>query len=456
MEVRDLEKYLRVSPFLNINPTVISYGKRVEIKISDTLRPNTTYRLSLGQALVDNREATPYGDFVYIFSTGAYFDSLQLKGRVYDAATGAPDTASVLLLYAAEENDSAVVRRKPLYAEKVDLSGYFSFRSLPAKSFRIYALQDGNNNYIYDIGRERIGFIGNTVMPSMQPDSLVFPIFRESVDTAALSAIKDTALAANNPGQRSGSLSKKNALRPPAKNAIGYQVMADTTNTRQRTFELTQPLTIEMHKELSKLDTGKVYLSYDNGGIEVEAVQTLKVEDGDIKIYTQWQSDKIYTLRLVKGWSKDTSGAELAPGKYFFRTKQTEDYGTIKIHVDKQYLGDSFVLYVYKDADSIYQKRITDSVVTISLLQPGAYGMRIIKDANKNGKWDEGSLFGKRQPEQVVPYSGAIMLKAGWESEIDFLPPSDTRKKALKDRPGAQDAGNKQEEKKAPDQAPEK
>lgn len=456
MEVRDLEKYLQVSPFLDINPTVISYGKRVEIKISDTLRPNTTYRLSLGKALVDNREATPYGEFVYVFSTGAYFDSLQLKGRVYDAATGAPDTSSVLMLYPAEENDSVVVRRKPLYAAKVNASGYFSFQSLPAKPFRIYALQDGNGNYIYDIGQEKIGFIGNTVLPSMQPDSLVFPIFKEWVDTTDLSAVKDTTLAANNLGQRSGSLSKRNALKPPAKNAIGYQVMVDTSNTRLRTFELTKPLIIELHKELSLLDTGKVYLSYDNGGIEVEAVQKLKVEDGDMKIYTQWQSDKIYTLRLVKGWSKDTSGAELPPGKYFFRTKQTEDYGTVKIHVDKQYLGDSFVLYVYKGADSIYQKPITDSVVTISLLQPGAYGMRIIKDANKNGKWDEGALFKKRQPELVVPYSGTIMLKAGWESEIDFLPPSELQQKALKDRPGAQGAGPKQEAEQAPERAPEK
>lgn len=444
MEVQELEKNLQISPFLNINPTVISYGKRVEIKISDSLHPNTTYRLSLGNALVDNREANPYKNFVYVFSTGAYFDSLRLKGRVYDAATGATDTSSVLMLYPVEEGDSAILRKKPLYATRVSSSGTFFFQSLPEKTFNIYALQDANNNYIYDMGQEKVGFVGTAVVPSMEPDTLVFPVFKEWVDTTAFTDKKDVDTAkANADLKRKGSFANRGSVKIPKTN-IGYQVMADTGNTRLRTFELTQPLVIELYKELSKLDTGKVYLSYDNGGIEVEAVQQLKVENGDIKIYTQWQSDKLYTLRLVKGWSKDTAGAELPPGKYFFRTKQVEDYGTIRIHVDKQYLGDSFVLYVYKGADSIYQKPIIDSIVTMTLLQPGEYGMRIVRDANKNGKWDAGVLFKKLQPEKVIPYTGSMILKAGWESEIDFLPPVPPKKAAA--APPATEPGHTHEE----------
>lgn len=445
MEVRELEKHLQMSPFLNINPSVISYGKRIEIKIADTLPPNTTYRLSLGNALVDNREATPYKNFVYIFSTGDYFDSLQLRGRVFDAATGAPDTASVVMLYPATESDSALLRRKPQYAVKVNSRGYFSLQYLPQKPFRIYAVQDLNSNYVYDMGQEKVGFLGETVVPAMQPDSLVFPIFKEFVDTTALAHSTDsvrTRDSVHTPvagrGARDFSSRKKSK--------IGYEVLADT-NSRLRTFELTQPLTIELYKELSKLDTGKVYLSYDNGGIEVEAVQQLRASDTSIRIHTQWQPDKVYTLRLVKGWAKDTAGAELPPGKYIFRTKQEEDYGTIRVHMDRQYLSDSLVLVVYKGADSIYQKPVKDSVITLSLLQPGAYGMRIIVDANRNGKWDEGVLFKKIQPEKVIPYTPEISLKAGWESDIDFLAPVPPKT----EEPEAADPEHKEEADKQPD-----
>ncbi len=88
------------------------------------------------------------------------------------------------------------------------------------------------------------------------------------------------------------------------------------------------------------------------------------------------------------------------------------------------------MLFVYKGTDSIYQKPITDSIVTLPLLEPGEYGMRIIKDANKNGKWDEGAVFRNIQPEHVIPYSGKLMLKAGWDSEVDFWSPQLPEKRA--------------------------
>lgn len=420
MEIKDLENNLQLSPLLAINPTIETYGKRVEIKIVDSqLAPNTTYKIALGNALVDNREATPYPDFVYTFSTGAYFDSLTLHGDVIDAVTGKPDTAALVVLYQEGEPDSAVVRKKPFYATKVDASGHFSFSALPQRPFNIYAIQETNNNYIYDYGVEKIGFLDHKVIPAINDDSsYTFYLFNDYLDTASISNEDTTVTSKKSFSQRSA----KPQAGAKGKNNIGYRVNADTTNREARSFELTQPLVIDLFTEISSLDTGKVYLSYENGAIEVEAVQKVAVDSGKIKLSTQWQPDKIYTLRLVKGWAKDTSGNELSPGKYFFRTKREDDYGTLKLHISSQYFGEQFVLFVYSQADSIYQKPITDTLITIPLLKPGNYGMRIIRDENKNGKWDAGNFFAKKQPENVIPYSAEIILKAGWENEIDFVP----------------------------------
>lgn len=420
METRELEKNLQLSPLLAISPSVETYGKRVEIKIVDSqLAPNTTYKIMLGNALVDNREATPYANFVYTFSTGAYFDSLELHGNVVDAETGKPDTATLVVLYQEGESDSAVIRKKPFYATKVDASGNFSFSALPQRPFNIYAIQETSNNYIYDYGVEKIGFLDHKVIPAINSDSsYTFYLFKDYLDTTSI-AHKDTTVTSRKTfSQRSA----KPQAGTKGKNNIGYRVNADTTNRETRSFELTQPLIIDLFTEISSLDTGKVYLSYENGSIEVEAVQKVKVDSGKIKLSTQWQPDKIYTLRLVKGWAKDTSGNELPPGKYFFRTKREDDYGMLKLHISSQYFGEQFVLFVYSQVDSIYQKPITDSLITIPLLKPGNYGMRIIRDENKNGKWDPGNFFTKKQPEKVIPYSAEIVLKAGWENEIDFMP----------------------------------
>ncbi|WP_162903027.1 Ig-like domain-containing protein [Taibaiella koreensis] len=426
IDIHDLDKNLALSPLMQITPSVLSYGKRVEIKILDTqLLANTTYRINLGDALTDNHEANPYRDFVYMFSTGAYFDSLELRGQVVDAATGMADSSMLITLYNTTENDTAVMAKKPLYAVRADASGSFLFRSLPLKSFRIYAIQDANNNYIYDPGEEKIGFIDRVVVPSLQKDStVVFNMFREKRDTVKTET--DTAATIVPP-------------RRPGK--VAYLVQVDTSNPAERTFELDKELSVDLYRELKSLDSAKIYLSYENNGIEVEAVQKLRVDSAGIKISTQWQPDKKYTLRLVKGWARDTTGAELPPGKYFFRTKREEDYGKLKIHVDGRYFGDSILLYIFKDNnDSIYLKPVTDSIISISLLPPGNYDMRLIVDANRNGHWDPGNLLLRRQPERVLPYATTIRLKAGWENEIDFIPDSNAGKKRPREagnRPGA-------------------
>jgi hypothetical protein len=54
------------------------------------------------------------------------------------------------------------------------------------------------------------------------------------------------------------------------------------------------------------------------------------------------------------------------------------------------------------------------------LLDPGNYGMRIIIDNNRNGKWDPGVLLQKKQPEKIINYNTQVVLKAGWDNEVDF------------------------------------
>lgn len=113
----DANKDVQISPILAIQPTVTSVNKRVTVKIADTLlQNNTTYRISFGKAIRDLHEGNPFTGYTYTFSTGAYFDSLELNGNVLNAFTGTIDTGSIIVeLYDAKKSDSAVLREKPLY-----------------------------------------------------------------------------------------------------------------------------------------------------------------------------------------------------------------------------------------------------------------------------------------------------------------------------------------------------
>jgi hypothetical protein len=110
--VSDAIKEVELSPMLAIAPVVTGNNRRVTVKIVDSLlEENTTYRLSFGNAIKDLHESNPFGKYTYTFSTGAYFDSLQLTGQVINAASGLPDSSGAWVeLYSAAETDSAVVR----------------------------------------------------------------------------------------------------------------------------------------------------------------------------------------------------------------------------------------------------------------------------------------------------------------------------------------------------------
>ncbi len=430
--VSDVTKEVELSPILAIQPVVTSNNKHVIVKIVDSLlEENTTYRLSFGKAIKDLHESNPFmgkgkTGYVYTFSTGAYFDSLELKGKVISAVTGLPDTGGVLVvLYSAKDNDSAVVKHKPKYVTKANAKGEYDFKGLPGRSFRIYALKDANNNLIYDgpLAGDMIAFNEQTVTPgdtSQKP--VLLRLFSEVVDTANKNTDSLKKVA--------DSMAKESGFKRKSKDAgnVSYSVNLDTTNAAKRTFDITKPINLTFTK-LTQLNKDKISLSYDSSGVAIVIGISITADTVRPLVYhiypgspgdMQWLEDKIYTLRLAKGFAKDTAGKDLMPSRYTFHTQEDDDYGKIQMHLPTKYFGSQFVLMVTTDKDTVYQKPVLDTIVDLVRLKPGKYTFRIIVDKNGNGKWDTGDLFGKLQPEEVIPYSEELKLRAGFENVIDF------------------------------------
>ena len=413
--VNDVAKEVQISPILSIQPTVTGKNKEVTVKIADTLlEENTTYRISFGKAIRDLHEGNPYPDHTYTFSTGSFFDSLQFSGKVIDASTGLPDTGAVyVVLYSIKRPDSAIVREKPKYIAKAGADGVFALKGLPAKPFRVYAIKDVNANMIYDGSDEMVAFAEKPVTPgdTSQPQ-LLLRMFRE-IDT---SRKKDDT---------SGQGIKRAAfVDKSAKEGFTYQVSVDTTDIHKRSFDITKPIEVLFNKKIGSIQKGKITLTYDSAAQNIPAVIVDSIDTSGKKLLLRadWRENTVYTLRLPKGFAKDTGNAEAIPSKYVFRTKRDDDYGKIQVHLPSKYYDRKFILMLSLGADTIYFKPVSDTMVNLVRLKPGSYTMRIIIDENRNGKWDPGQLFNKVQPEEVVPYIGSINLKAGWENQVDFEP----------------------------------
>ncbi len=426
----DVQKEVTISPILSVPPTVTSLNKHVTVKIADSLlEANTTYRISFGSAIRDMHEGNAMLGYTYLFSTGAYFDSLKLQGTIKDAATGKPDTSSIVVLYNATENDSAVVKKKPRYVSKPDAYGTFRFTGLPGRSFKIYAIRDENGNQTYDGGNEMIAFFDHTISTTdTNAPAITLRLFSEKPDTGQ---VKSESSATTKKSLRSKEKPPVTALTDTN---LVYIVNIDTGNINSRTFGVTDSFKFSFNRNII-VNKDSISLSYDSAGKTTDAPLEVKTDISKPTLVIAKATIKdntVYTLKINKGFAKDTAGKSNNASVFKFRTMNSDDYGKITLnlpakYVDKQNAKDvneaDYLLLIKADNDTLSVRKIVDETVILSRMRPATYSFCIIVDKNKNGKWDTGDLFERKQPEMVVPADENIVLKAKWEHSIDFEHP---------------------------------
>lgn len=158
--------YIFLSPPQSKPPTAKIKGKKVVVSFTEPLDSSQTYSLSLGEGIKDNNEGNPFPPYTHSFSTGSYVDSLFVSGNIVEASTMLP-MSNMTVLFHTDLSDSAIYKVRPRAAAKSDLWGYFTVRNLPVDSvYRVYAIQDLNNNCIYDPDQEMVAFLDTLVRPT--------------------------------------------------------------------------------------------------------------------------------------------------------------------------------------------------------------------------------------------------------------------------------------------------
>lgn len=162
-----------ISPPPNENPEFRLKGKTLQIRFKEELKPETTYTLFFGNAIVDLTEGNPLAGYTFVFSTGPVLDSMAFRGRATLAFDEKPAESVYVLLYRIEDDtipvDSLPFFKKPYYVARADKKGFYRFSNLRNESYRMFALEDKNSNLLYDKGGEAIGFAGSIVQPQWLP-----------------------------------------------------------------------------------------------------------------------------------------------------------------------------------------------------------------------------------------------------------------------------------------------
>lgn len=175
-----------VSPPQLEQPEIKVQGRKVVVELIDTLKASDTYTIDFSDAIVDNNEGNPMGHFTYSFSTGASIDTMEVAGTVLNATDLEPIKGIQVGLH-KNLNDSALTTLPFDRVSRTDSRGHFIIRGVAPGSYRIYALMDGNQNYLFDSKTETVAFSDSIIVPSMMPATRQDTIWK---DTLTIDTIK--------------------------------------------------------------------------------------------------------------------------------------------------------------------------------------------------------------------------------------------------------------------------
>lgn len=158
-------------------------GKRVKVDFYDSLRANTTYTIDFSDAIEDNNEGNPMGQYTFSFSTGDVIDTMQVSGRVLNAADLEPIKGIMVGLYPADStwNDTLFRTRPFLRVSRTNGEGRFTIKGVKDGAYRVRALEDKDGDFVFSQKNERVAFDTTVYVTGSFPDVRMDTVWCDSL-----------------------------------------------------------------------------------------------------------------------------------------------------------------------------------------------------------------------------------------------------------------------------------
>ena len=158
-------------------------GKRVKVDFYDSLRANTTYTIDFSDAIEDNNEGNPMGQYTFSFSTGGEIDTMQVSGRVLNAADLEPIKGIMVGLYPADStwNDTLFRTQPFLRVSRTNGEGRFTIKGVKDGAYRVRALEDKDGDFVFSQKNERVAFDTTVYVTGSFPDVRMDTVWRDSL-----------------------------------------------------------------------------------------------------------------------------------------------------------------------------------------------------------------------------------------------------------------------------------
>lgn len=460
IKLKDKEKQVLITPFLEVDPDIYVKGKKVIVDFKSPLASNTTYILNFGKSIVDITEGNEMVNFKYVFSTGSYIDSLSYKAVVYDAFEKTPIQGAYVMLY-KNHSDSVIFKEKPNYFGITDASGRCLIENIGEGTYKVVSFLEETNNYKWDPVKENIGFsekLFNAGHDSI-PDTLL--LFKDYIEELKL---EDVTISSNGKGlilfnqplsqnfqPENDSLIRtfayeKGIRLSNGRDSLSFFVNPNFKSGEKYSFGLTQlsprkvliplkedtllhfktnaeiglkpgqDLDFVFSQPLTQTDASKIELRKNDQEIAYELVQT---DYNRISIASDWIQGEDYQVIIYPGAVTSYRGLNNDTITAYFSVHKENEFGQL---ITNFILPDGSYIIELLNSGKVLQRTLMEGSAfskTYRLI-PGNYRFRIIFDLNDNGIWDSGDYFKHLDPERVEYYADPIQIKKGWDMDIKW------------------------------------
>lgn len=460
VQLKDINSQLLISPPLNTRPEVIVKKRGVLLRLKENLLPNTTYTFNFGDGIVDLNEGNPC-PLRYVVSTGEIIDSLSVKGRIADALSGAGVEGTKVMLF-PPENDSLPLTGRPLYFGRSDKSGLFSIDNVREGSYRLFALEESNNNYRFDKQDERIGF-ATEILYVNGVDNLYdreVLLFRQDAGAKYIRSVWTDgngyfSMETDQQSRTSRWVVEDNqgspmdfTMRTERPDSIRIWldpllspariILLDGDEPRDTiavekielpelaqisaplpSFRSEDGIAIETDPRASIVDTALIRLKRDS------TLLSLSVEPGALPgewlLRSDFRDGLKYSLEIFPGafgWreiANDTLVTSL-------QCHPSELYGNLELEIKTGvYLG-QLVLELLDSGGKLKQKVVLGSSelekVRFLRMLPGKYSVKILEDRDLSGDWTSGNFLDNLQPENYFSLEEGINIRSNWDIKV--------------------------------------
>ena len=456
---------ISISPPLENKPKITSVAKEVTISWKDTLLENTTYIISFGNSITDFTEGNVNDKFKYVFSTGDFIDSLEVRGKVFDKkGEGAKEIMVALYDYnSLEETDSIPYKNLPTYYAYTDETGGFTLTNLKYSKFHVVAFQDIRQNFKLNSGSEQIGFLDDTLITQLENETLNINLFVPEgakrfygarhaslgkidlaysypidsfgvrlLDTTATGELftqvnktKDTANIWFNPNDFQDSVvllsyDKNSPMDTSTVILKSFDAKNFTPTLGSTNIKKGEPIIINLPAPITAIDTLAILVTGGGDTLEITATDTLSNFKGIGLFPDKYPKD--ITINIPTG-SIETIGSRVNDSlKTGVKVLTRDDLGSLDFIVKSDSVGYPLILKVYTEAGKLIHESsfYEETKVQFRNYFAGKYNAEIILDRNADGKWSTGDYLKRLQPEKVLYYKEPIEIRANWELELEW------------------------------------